>query len=404
MKLFERDPHPLRRFRLVPHYPKVLAKLRAEMNRPAARGTVNGAPVLFFEREMHLPFRDGDIREFGDLLAAMFIRQRTYADDDSFLKYWDEHRQIFELDHVLADALSNTEISQVPWSELRLPHEEFYLCFGDFGQPTFSINERRYIIDGAYVRRVPKSASLPPDSLMMSFTGRLVEPTYEEVIGAVEGTTLRFGDPSYDYYVCGEGAETIGQAIENGASWGRKAHDAQDKMLVDSGLNIAEVFDVADTAFQRITPFRDKFERGRSFVEPFLPLLFNAIFYLCQRPEAQTERVPDSAPPDDAAILRSTSNPAIRASVLNRLAKRGVTTVRFVRDPDLNSDREASAPSGRKVRAHWRRGHWRKQVWGPGQSLRRWMWILPVLVKKEVELSLGTVHRVAGDDLPFPQT
>jgi len=41
------------------------------------------------------------------------------------------------------------------------------------------------------------------------------------------------------------------------------------------------------------------------------------------------------------------------------------------------------------VASHWRRGHWRNQAHGPARSLRKLIWVMPVLV--------GANHR---DDEP----
>lgn len=399
----ENDPHPLRCFRLNPHQNKILEQLRKQAKRPVASARVNDSPIAVYEQELRLPFADADIRSLGDLQSALGITQKTQERDWSFQKFWDQHRRIFEFDPFLSEALAATDIASVPWSEMRLPHPEFYIGFGDFLQPTFNTSpERKYVIDGAYVRQVPKSSFLPADSLLLTFTGRLVDPTYEEVMGVESGTALRFADPIYEYFVCGEGCETVGEAIAQGAEVGRREAEGRDRNLLEMAVALSDHYAVVPFPRVALNPFIQRYERGRAVVEPMLPLLFNAIFYLCQRPEAQSERIPETAPPEDAARLRSTTNPALRASILAKLLKRGIATTRFVRDPDLRDDREPSGlSSGKKVRAHWRRGHWRKQVHGPGHSLRRWLWILPVLVKGgggAVELEIGTVQRVRGDD------
>lgn len=390
----------MRCFRLNPNQNKLLEHLRKQLKRPVAKARVNDSPIVVLDERISLPVPQEDIRNLEELQAAIFIAQKTQRRDWSFQKFWDQHRRIFEFDPLLSEALASTEIESVPWAEMRLPHPEFYICFGDFLQQTFSTSpERQYIVDGAYVRQVPKSSFLPADSLMITFTARLVDPTYDDVMGLETGTAIRFADPVYEYYVCGEGCETVGQAIMKGTEVGRREAEGNDQALLDLAVEVAGAYGVLPYPRVALKPFVQLYERGRVQVEPMLPLLFNAIFYLCQRPEAQSERVPESVPPDDAARLRSTTHPALRASILARLLKRGLTTVRFVRDPDLRDEREPGSGTGKKIRAHWRRGHWRKQVHGPGNSFRRWLWILPVLVKAgSGPLELGTIQRVRGDD------
>ena len=40
----------------------------------------------------------------------------------------------------------------------------------------------------------------------------------------------------------------------------------------------------------------------------------------------------------------------------------------------------SSATGLRHVTTHWRRGHWRNQAFGPGRSLRKLIWVMPVRV------------------------
>lgn len=54
-------------------------------------------------------------------------------------------------------------------------------------------------------------------------------------------------------------------------------------------------------------------------------------------------------------------------------------------------------PAHGHVATHWRRGHWRNQVHGPARSLRKLIWVMPVVVgsKHADEPEAGHVYLVS---------
>lgn len=343
--------------------------------------------------EMPVALDKNLIGDFRDLQALLYKQNQATQFFQSFIKFWDEHRQIFQIDPTLCQALANTEIEDVPWEALRLPHPEFYISFGDYGQDSFAIRDLHYIIDGAYIRHVPQASALfPNDTLLITFTSRLVYPSYKEARDerAVQG--FHFSEPIYDYAISGAGSPTIGEAITKGESEYRGYCRRLDDNLHRAATDWASEADVLPFG-DRICPHEEKFDRGKAIILPSVPVLFNAIFYLTHKPESHQETYPKTAPVQQVQDLHKTTSPYIRKSILDSLARKGFSKVTFVRDPELSESLE-SLPTGRTVRAHWRRGHWRHQPYGKGLSLRKWVWILPVLVKKEEEFSLGTIHDV----------
>ena len=59
----------------------------------------------------------------------------------------------------------------------------------------------------------------------------------------------------------------------------------------------------------------------------------------------------------------------------------------------------ASPGAGHPV-THWRRGHWRNQAHGPGRSLRKLIWLMPMLVgnNQSDEPESGHLYRVSPED------
>lgn len=384
------DLHPIRIWRVDKRFDKKLAAIRDIMKRSRKKyGQAGG--IQIYEMPMEL---DKDlIDSFLSLQGLLYKQNEATQFLQSFLKFWDEHRQVFQVDSTLCQALANTEIEDVPWGALRLPHPEFYISFGDYGQDSFAIGDFEYIIDGAYIRHVPQESALfPNDTLLIAFTSRLIYPSYKEARDqrAVQG--FHFSEPIYNYAISGAGCLTIGDAIRKGESEYRGYCRRMDDRLHQAATDWASEVDVIPFG-EHIHPNEEKFNRGKAIILSSVPVLFNSIFYLTHKPESHRETYPKTAPTDQVQELHKTRNPQIRKSILDSLARKGFSKVTFVRDPDLSESLE-SLSSGRTVRAHWRRGHWRHQPYGKGLSSRKWVWILPVLVKKEEELSLGTIHDV----------
>src|SRR5438105_2932149 len=128
------DVHPIRVWRISERFRANLDATRQSFKRNQRQFKQVGG-LQFFENEITLD-RTG-IDSFEMVQAALFKYRESSDFFYSFLKFWDYHRQVFEFDRRLAEALSATDIADVPWSELRLPHNEFYLALGDYGQESF---------------------------------------------------------------------------------------------------------------------------------------------------------------------------------------------------------------------------------------------------------------------------
>lgn len=87
----------------------------------------------------------------------------------------------------------------------------------------------------------------------------------------------------------------------------------------------------------------------------------------------------------DVSLMRSKKSDEVKESARERIdrASRLLTLDRTVilhKVKGLN----AGEPSGRELRFHWRRGHWRMQPYGPDNSLRKSIFIAPVLVRRDL--------------------
>lgn len=389
------DPYPIRIWRQDKNLNAKLDAFRNYLREGKKKfgGPVNGVQVY----EMPVNIDKELVNSFTDLQGLLYSQQISTNFLSYFLRYWDEYRQMFTFDPNLAHSLYNTDVADVPWSEIRLPHSDFHVSWGDFGQESFWIADLEYVIDGAFVRHVPTDSTLfPNDTLLLTFTSQLVYPSYKKAKESRSAKGFHFSEPIYDYAISGAGVETVGQAIENGEKEYLDYCSHLDDQLFDSAHAWAPEAEVIPIG-KRIYPFRDKFGRGINSIKGSIPLLFNTLFYLTQRPENRINRYPDSAPRGQVKKLHSESNKKVCSTIRDSLARKGYSEVTFIHDSEVSAP-ENTSPSDRNVRSHWRRGHWRNQPCGKSMAHRKWIWIKPVLVKREEQFQVGTKHTVKDEN------
>lgn len=388
------DVHPIRVWRVDEPFRTNLDLTRQILKKSQKKyPRVGGIQVV----ENHLGLNRTTIDSFERLQADLYKREESTRFLFSFLEFWDRHRQVFEFDSKLSEALAFTDIDDVPWSELRFPHEEFYISLGDYGQRSFVIGDFEYIIDGAYIRHVNQASSLfPNDTLLMHFTSRLLQPSYHEAKRLRKSTGYHYAEPIYDYCISGKGCTTIGEAIARGESEYFAHCDRLDNNVLETARELAPEFRVPPFG-ERLQFNRQKFERGRQIIADAVPPLFNAIFYLTAQPEHRETRFPKQAPTLLVNALKTEQSESQRKTYQSLLAQKGFSAITFVRDPELVFDDSPSERTGRHVRSHWRRGHYRHQPYGEKMSQRRWLWIKPVLVKPAEPFTLGAIHDVKSE-------
>lgn len=385
------NPHPLRIWKIDKNYGLKLDDLRSRIRQGMKEFGEVSRGVQLVATEMN--FELGDLQDFSDLQAFLYRQQTTERFDTHFVKFWDEYRQMFAFDTSLAESLAHTDVSDVPWSEIRLPHSELHLHWGDFGQKRFEIRDFQYVVDGAYIRRAPRESQLfPNDTLLIYFTSQLVHPTYGVAREARKAKGLKFAEPVYDYAISGANASTVGEAMDLGEAEFRKYSLEADLSLHRAARDWAFDAQVVPTS-ELLYPYSEKFARGSAIIAESIPLLFNLLFYLTQQPDHRVAQFPSDAPKPQIQRLKTEKNETVKKSIRESLARKGYSVIQFIRDPDPSNETSAG-PTDRTLRAHWRRGHWRTQRHGKDLAETKWIWIRPVLVKKDSGFEIGTMHQV----------
>lgn|GEM_PF-3846637 len=317
------------------------------------------------------------------LLYKLMQSQNELID---FLQFWEKSRQIFNFEADLTQMLSLTDVDSIPWKSIKLPYDNFYISFGSFGQESFTSNDPyqkyKFIIDGAYVKRIKgKSPILPEDSIQIQFTSKLVSPTYKKaIVSQPEGYLL--GEPLYEYILSGEKEQSVKTAIENGEKAYTQYCTKFDENNYSIALEMAQKYGVAGNENKKLNLHLDKYLRGKDIIRPFLPTLFNCIFYLTQYPDKIVEKFQDNTPEKLLKKYKNASSKKIKENTLSKINSHGYHKIKFVKS--IIKKDSSSKDTEKEVSPHWRRGHWRNQPYGEGLNSSKFIWINPTMVRKDI--------------------
>jgi hypothetical protein len=257
-----------------------------------------------------------------------------------FLRHAMHPQPYFVIDDALVEMMENTDIADdVTVSMVNVPYSRFYIEFGKSRNCHLHIPNvatGRHVLEGAYVERGHNKAL--GEGLFVLLTASPLGKS-NEMDDATHSLFIPLSDPSW----------TVRQALEHTA-------ELSTDLAIKSGY--------------RQTP--------SEFVQP----TFEAVMFLLKTllyinlPEARKEvRKEKSEWLKSVSSLQSTAKKA-------KAAKRGRSLVDHIRisAPPVIEGKSASAGPTRGLKQHWRRGHYRSQAHGPQFSLRKVIFVQPVLV------------------------
>jgi len=138
----------------------------------------------------------------------------------------------------------------------------------------------------------------------------------------------------------------------------------------------AEIIDVSsERAKERIISTNYRYPVYREA----LKLVVNALCYITAYPEDIGTIWPEGTP----SSLKTKADTGIgkeSSRAKSKLASMGYVPVHICGKRIEDQRTKISSPTGTHPSAHWRRGHWRNQPYGQGRSLRKIIWMMPVLV------------------------
>ncbi len=253
----------------------------------------------------------------------------------------------FLLDDELVALLERTDLAEdIPLSMLALPYSRFYVEFGRARASTLrlpNIESGMHILEGAYVE-----AGTNPD-----FGGGI----YVMLTGSPIGKQGPLDDATQGIYLAQQRPD---MSLQEALEW--------------SFRKSAEL--VAGSEYRPAPP---------EFMQPSLECLVflaKAILYLGLA-EARRKNRPERS--DFERAHAGLKSKAKKAKAMRRAA--GLVDHILVSAPPApsleNGSLDAKAGTGRTVAAHWRRGHYRMQAHGPHMSLRKLIFLRPMLVNAE---------------------
>jgi hypothetical protein len=110
-----------------------------------------------------------------------------------------------------------------------------------------------------------------------------------------------------------------------------------------------------------------------------LKLVVNALCYVTAYPEDIKTVWPEGTPVTLKTKADSHSNKE-SSRAKSKLASLGYVPVHICGQRIEEQRQKAVSVSGSHPSTHWRRGHWRNQPHGPGRTLRKIIWMMPILV------------------------
>src|SRR3990167_5037344 len=275
---------------------------------------------------------------------------------------------IFDLSKVLTDTLLITDSEDIPCGEVPFPMSSFYLHFGsDSGLFHDGLN-----IEGAFVTRMD-------DRMLIDLApAGFGQPNF---LSVQIGETL-IGSP----ILLNEPAKPISQALVDSIS----DIQAKNRMIFEQVAVVERQLEHQYGQVVRVPSPVQSLAKMGPLLQKSLTLIVNAMFYLAAEPEDVVEDW-GSDTPDEALVnlelLRTSGKPGAIRTLENTLHNAGYSKVRYVGrkfgQSIAASQMHEATVSGRSLAVHFRRGHFRRQPYGPERSLRKTIFVAPVLVNAD---------------------
>lgn len=318
--------------------------------------------------------KDGHYDRLSDALVSQSEIEANYNDFDK------AGRHIYRIEPDLVEMLRSSDLENIPYDALRLPHEAFYLHFGAQSDLTDTLGRP---LEGVYICQ---------GKTYTYFCFVFESVTAEDVMEWTVGK-----DPFV--IVMLRPGPTLKDALVNGLKTTREMFE---DMLAKAKINVS-IYETGSPEWMKAVVHQLSGERNvRQFAQTLkftdnighaLSLAINSVLFITTYDDVALD-VPDTA---SEQIRRQVTegNAEQRSRAQRKLATDGFVVVNHV-GGKLRGSGSESAQAGTK-RAHWRRGFWRMQRFGKGFSDARLTWIRPTLVSGHgapAELH-GIIHQIS---------
>ncbi len=288
-------------------------------------------------------------------------------------------RQIMDFPRELTEMLARTSADDIPLNSIRLPYASQYLYFGP--QDELEL-EPGWRIDGAYVEsRGPAGdirftvTAVPRDHGLSNLWYLLPEVQYsQDFVGDFRLMDLA---TATDMVLSDDQA----QLLERRENAGGDITDELKQSFDQNGEPFPEGLRIEDISPKLAGERLATGTRRHPMYLSALKLVVNALCYVAAYPDDIAAAWPDGTPSKlKHKVLHGTGKEQKRAK--SKLEALGYVPVHICGQQLAKQVATHVSPATglRHVATHWRRGHWRRQAFGPGRSLRKLIWVMPVRV------------------------
>jgi hypothetical protein len=306
--------------------------------------------------------------------------------------YRNNGAQSFLMNGSVSQVLFNTSIEGIMTTDLKMPYGTFYLGFED--EIPMTIGEEELFLDGTYVHALGEVISLsiivsPRETVghpILDYRPHLtLQLDVEPGLSLADSILRAIDDGGYDLDP-GEGVkiteEDVAYAAEFGFQVGAVAQTSQSKKAERNNLAFDAVIDA-------------------------MGIIANSLIMLSYKPDQMQEKH-DWVGASESTLYQLGAPSRKGRERGRRMAEReGALPVRYITlTPEAQQDIEAERQSSRGSPSvsYWRKGHHKWQPHGPGNKLRKRIWVEGKLCNADAELqaegSLYTVESPSFDDGP----
>ena len=305
-------------------------------------------------------------------------------------------RQIMDFPPSLTEMLSKTDIDDIPLNTIRMPYASQYVHFGP--QADLEL-DRGWLVDGAYVEQRGELGDLrititamPKDHAESEKWYVRPEPEFsQDFVGEFRTMDLATAIDT----VLAERLAAFGK--NKGRAGGNITSQIQAEAAA-TGHEIPKDVDLVDIS-PKMAGVREEITLHRFPVyKAAIQLVVNALCYVAAYPDDIDTAWPPGTP--EALLKKAISGVGKeQARARSKLSALGYVPVHICgkRIAEQRERLNVPAPSVGGMATHWRRGHWRNQAHGQGRSLRKLIWMMPMLVgvKEKEEAEFGHLYLVS---------
>ncbi len=305
--------------------------------------------------------------------------QAEHVNVQVFGQFMDAGKVIFDVAQPLSQCLLLTDADDIPCGEIFLPCPAFYLHFGQAS----GLSGDEVSIEGVFI-------SGDSNALMMDLVPKGFGSPF--FISSIEGEPLIHArvdlqDPSMPATLALEQSVRMIQRQRDNAL---ALHKEQEALLEAQYGQIVKAPSPVESL-----------DKHLPLIRKALGLILNTLFYLSAEPEDVIEQWSQDVPGEALETIRTTDKTGTRNTIENTLKKAGYTKVRYIGHmftaSKTGNDFKDAVSEGHTIATHFRRGHFRRQPHGPQRSLRKTIFVAPVLVNAGKGEPAGRVYEVVTD-------